>query len=101
MAQKTTNTEIQKGHKKFEFNKLIVALSVVVAFAVTFWAIYRDAKGFDISNLNILIATVWVEVTGVTGTYAGKTKALNKIKMISSLPKEIRDQIDPNQILNS
>jgi len=87
-------------NKKFEFNKAVVALSVAIAFFIAIWAIIRDFKGYDIANLIALDGMVWAEVSVVTGTYASKTKALNKIKMISSLPKELRDKVDPNQIIN-
>lgn len=87
--------------KKIEFNKIVVAVSVIVAIACTVWAVIRDAMGYDIGNLMVLIGIVWVEVTGVTGTYAAKTKALNKIKLIGSLPENLQSQVDPNQIINN
>ncbi|MCM1307131.1 MAG: hypothetical protein NC223_00875 [Butyrivibrio sp.] len=87
--------------KKTEFNKIIVAASVIIAIGCTVWAIVRDALGHDIGSLIAIIGIVWVEVTGVTGTYAAKTKALNKIKLIGSLPEELRSQVDLNQIINN
>lgn len=87
--------------KKIEFNKIVVAVSVIVAIVCTVWAVIRDAMGYDIGNLMVLIGIVWVEVTGVTGTYAAKTKALNKIKLIGSLPEDLQSQVDPNQIINN
>lgn len=87
--------------KKIEFNKIVVAVSVAVAIVCTVWAVIRDALGYDIGNLMVLIGIVWVEVTGVTGTYAAKTKALNKIKLIGSLPENLQSQVDPNQIINN
>lgn len=87
--------------KKIEFNKIVVAVSVIVAIVCTVWAVIRDAMGYDIGNLMVLIGIVWVEVTGVTGTYAAKTKALNKIKLIGSLPENLQSQVDPNQIINN
>ncbi len=87
--------------KKIEFNKIVVAVSVAVAIVCTVWAVIRDAMGYDIGNLMVLIGIVWVEVTGVTGTYAAKTKALNKIKLIGSLPENLQSQVDPNQIINN
>ncbi len=87
--------------KKIEFNKIVVAVSVAVAIVCTVWAVIRDAMGYDIGNLMVLIGIVWVEVTGVTGTYAAKTKALNKIKLIGSLPENLQSQVDSNQIINN
>lgn len=87
--------------EKVEFNKIVVAVSVIVAILCTVWAVIRDAMGYDIGNLMVIIGMVWVEVTGVTGTYAAKTKALNKIKLIGSLPEGLRSQVDPNQIINN
>ncbi len=89
-----------KSVKKIEFNKIIVAVSVIIAILCTVWAVIRDAMGYDIVDLTVLVGIVWVEVTGVTGTYAAKTKALNKIKLIGSLPEDLRSQVDPNQIIN-
>lgn len=87
-------------NKKIEFNKVVVAMSVVIAFLLTAICVMQSFMGLDISSLVTLTGIVWAEVSVVTGTYSAKTKALNKIKLISSLPEEIRGQIDPNQLLN-
>lgn len=86
--------------KKLEFNKIVVGASVLIAFALTIYCVIRDSQGYDISNMVTLTGLTWGEVTGVTSAYSFKTKALNKIKMIKSLPKELQDNVDVNQILN-
>lgn len=86
--------------KHIEFNKIIVAVSVILAFALTVVCVILKFLLYDINDIIALASILWSEVSVVTGTYANKTKALNKIKMIGSLPKELRSQVDPNQILN-
>lgn len=94
--------KIMKIKEKLEFNKLVVGASVALAFTLTiFICIFKLVTRDDVTDLVTLTGIVWVEVSVVTGAYSWKTKTLNKIKMISTLPSEIIGNIDPNQILNN
>lgn len=86
--------------KKITTSKKILLVSYAVAIVLTAFVVYGAFAMLDMSNVLQIALVAWGEVTAANVWYYKKAARENVIKITMSLPKEIREQIDVNQMLN-
>lgn len=86
--------------KKIETSKKILLVSYIVSIVLTIVIIVGTFLNFDVSNITTIAALSWGEVATCNIWYLKKAAKENVPKVLGSLPKEIWEQIDINQILN-
>lgn len=86
--------------KKIECSKKILIISYSVAISLTMFMVIGIILHLDVSPLENITLASWGEVTVANSFYYIKSKVENRLKIISSLPKEFKDQVDINQIIN-
>lgn len=86
--------------KKIDCSKKILIVSYAVALSLILFMLVGIVLKLDVSPIeNVTLASLG-EVATATGFYYNKSKAENKLKIISSLPQEFKENVDINQILN-
>lgn len=90
-----------KHPKRIETSKLILIVSYAMAVILTVIVIYGAFTYLDMSNVVQLALAAWAEVTATNVWYYKKAGRENALKIYKSLPQEIKDQVDINQIINN
>lgn len=86
--------------KKIETSKKILYLSYIIAIVLSIIVVIGTFAGYDVSNITTIASLTWGEVATCNIWYLKKSAKENVPKILSSLPEEIREQIDINQLLN-
>lgn len=86
--------------KKIETSKLILIVSYFVAVTLTAIVVYGAFAEVDMSNVVQITLVAWGEVAASNVWYYKKAGRENVFKNLNKLPKETREQIDINQLLN-
>ena len=86
--------------KKIETSKKILLASYISAIVLTIVLVVGTFFNLDMSNITTIAALAWGEVATCNIWYLKKSAKENVPKVLGSLPKEIWEQIDINQILN-
>lgn len=79
--------------KKFEFSKLIMVISSVVAIAITLFAMVMVWRTENLEPLVYLIPAVFAELATATGFYYSKAKKENEIKLRKQYGSEIYNDV--------
>lgn len=87
--------------KRIETSKKILIVSYAMAVALTAIVIYGSFAGYDMTNVTQICALAWAEVATANVFYYKKAGRENVIKEYKSLPKEAKEQIDINQMINN
>ena len=87
--------------KNMETSKIILLVSYLCAIILTFIVIIGSFMNFDMSNVTTIASLAWGEVAVSNAFYYKKAAKENVPKVIAGLDKDIRDQIDVNQLLNN
>lgn len=77
-----------------EFSKKLVRISYLLAVLLTISLFIGSILNKDMSAFSNVVLASWVELSSINAFYIWKAKAENKIKIISSLPKEVIDKIE-------
>ena len=83
------------------YSKKIIFASYIISTVLTVILIVGTFLGFDMSNLTQIALVSWGEVAVSNAFYFKKAEKENVIKIANSLPKEAKEQVDYNQILNN
>lgn len=86
--------------KKIDCSKKILIVSYTVAISLTLFMLVGIVLKLDVSPIENITLASWAEVTAANSFYYIKSKVENRLKIISSLPKEFKENVDINQILN-
>lgn len=86
--------------KKIDCSKKILIVSYTVAISLTLFMLVGIVLKLDVSPIENITLASWGEVTAANSFYYIKSKVENRLKIISSLPKEFKENVDINQILN-
>jgi uncharacterized membrane-anchored protein len=89
-----------KTKPKMEFSKKLLVISYSIAITLTIIMVVGTFLNIDVSPLENITLASWGEVTAANTFYYIKSKVENRIKIASSLPKELMDHVDINQIIN-
>lgn len=87
--------------KKMETSKKILLVSYIAAIALSASVIACSFLGLHTADLTALASLAWGEVAVSNAFYYKKAAKENVPKVIASLDKELRSQIDINQLLDS
>lgn len=74
--------------------------SYIVAFILTAIVVIGSIVGYDTSNITTLAGFAWGEIAVSNTFYYKKAAKENVPKIIASMDKELREQIDVNSLLN-
>lgn len=85
--------------KKIETSKLILIVSYIIAIVLTCIVVVGTFMDLDISNVTSITLASWVEVSASNVWYLKKAGRENVIKIYNSLPQEVKEQVDINQML--
>jgi len=85
--------------KKIETSKLILIVSYVIAIILTSIVVVGTFMNFDVSNITTITALAYAELSASNIFYYKKAGRENVIKIYNSLPQEVKEQIDINQML--
>ena len=83
-----------------ECSKKIILVSYVIAIVLTIIVIVGTFMGYEVSNITTITSLVYGEVAVSNAFYFRKSAKENVPKVLGSLPKELWEQIDINQLLN-
>jgi len=83
-----------------ETSKKILLASYISAIVLTIVLVVGTFFNLDMSNITTIAALAWGEGATCNIWYLKKSAKENVPKVLGSLPKEIWEQIDINQILN-
>ena len=90
-----------KKKNKIECSKLIILASYILTISLTSIMVIGAFIEKDMSSLENIVLASWGELSAANVWYFIKAKVENRIKIISSLPKELKEQVDINQIINN
>lgn len=90
----------KKKRFKIDCSKKILIISYSVAIFLTLFMLIGIVRGLDVSPIENICLASWGEVTAANSFYYIKSKVENRIKLIGSLPQELKEQVDINQIIN-
>lgn len=85
---------------KIDCSKKILIVSYTVAISLTLFMLIGIVLKLDVSPIENITLASWGEVTAANSFYYIKSKVENRLKIISSLPQELKENVDINQILN-
>lgn len=85
---------------KIETSKKIILVSYIIAIILSLIVVIGTFLGVDVSNITTITALVFGEISVSNAFYFRKASKENVPKVIASMPKEFREQIDINQLLN-
>ena len=86
--------------KKIETSKMIMLVSYVIAIILSIIVVIGTFMGYEISGVTTIASLAWAEVATGNIWYFKKATKENVPKVIASMPKELREQIDINTLLN-
>lgn len=86
--------------KRIETSKLILIVSYFAAITLTVIVVYGAFTELDMSNVVQITTVAWAEVAASNVFYYRKAGRENVLKIAKSLPTELKEQVDINQILN-
>jgi len=86
--------------KRMECSKKIILVSYVIAIVLTIIVKVGTFMGYEVSNITTITSLVYGEVAVSNAFYFRKSAKENVPKVLGSLPKELWEQIDINQLLN-
>lgn len=89
-----------KEKKKMECSKKILLFSDIVAIILTSIMVVGTFIGVDVSPLENITLASWAEVTAAHSFYYIKSRTENRLKILKTLPDELKEQIDVNQFIN-
>lgn len=87
--------------KKIETSKKILLASYVSAISLSLIVIVGTFLEFNVSDITTIASLAWAEVGSCNIWYYKKAGRENVPKIIASMPKEFREMIDINQLLNN
>lgn len=87
--------------KKIETSKKILLISYIVAIVLTVIVVIGSFIDHDMTNITTIASLAWGEVAASNIFYFKKAAKENVPKVIASLDKDLRNQIDVNQLLNN
>lgn len=85
--------------KKIETSKLILIASYIITIVLTTVVIVGTFLNFDMSNITTITALSYAELSASNIFYYKKAAKENVPKVLGSLPKEVLEHIDINQLL--
>ena len=85
--------------KKIETSKLILIISYVIAIVLTSIVVVGTFLNYEMSNITTITALAYAEVSACNIFYYKKASRENVIKIYNSLPPEVKEQLDINQML--
>lgn len=83
-----------------ETSKKIILCSYIAAFILTLIVIVGTFMGYEVSNITTIASLVWGEVAVSNAFYFRKAAKENVPKVIASMPDDLRNQVDINQLLS-
>lgn len=86
--------------KKMETSKKIILASYIISIILTIIVVVGTFMNYDVSNITTIASLSYAELSFSNVWYYKKAAKENVPKILGSLPKEIREQIDINQLLN-
>ena len=96
---------MKKRKRKMETSKQVLLMSYGIAIILTLIVIICSLFGIECSNITTLAGYSWGEVAVANGFYYTMVKRLNAPKIImqlyKELPKELKDQIDINNLFSN
>ena len=87
--------------KKIETSKKILLISYIVAIILTVIVVIGSFIDHDMTNITTIASLAWSEVAASNIFYFKKAAKENVPKVVASLNKDLQNQIDINQLLNS
>lgn len=87
--------------KKIETSKKILLISYIVAIILTVIVVIGSFIDHDMTNITTIASLAWGEVAASNIFYFKKAAKENVPKVVASLNKDLQNQIDINQLLNS
>lgn len=86
--------------KKMETSKKIILASYIISIILTIIVVIGTFMNYDVSNITTITSLAYAELSFSNVWYFKKAAKENVPKILGSLPEEIREQIDVNQLLN-
>lgn len=86
--------------KKIETSKKILIVSYTMAVILTVIVVYGAFTCLDMSSVTQIATLAWAEVAATNVWYYKKAGRENALKIYKSLPQEVKEQVDINQIIN-
>ena len=86
--------------KRMECSKKIILASYIIAIILTIIVVVGTFMGYEVSNITTITSLVYGEVAVSNAFYFRKSAKENVPKILGSLPEDIREQVDINQLLN-
>lgn len=83
-----------------ETSKKIILFSYITSITLSIVVVVGTFMGYDVTNITTVASLAWAEVAVSNAFYYKKAAKENVPKVIASMPIEIREQIDVNQLLN-
>lgn len=99
-SRRTKSSTKKKRHGRIETSKKILIASYISSIALTLAVVIGSFLGCDTSDITTVASLAWAEVAVSNAFYYKKAAKENVPKVISSMPKEFRGQIDINQLLD-
>lgn len=85
---------------KMETSKKIILASYVIAITLSLIVIVGSFLNYNVSDITTIAALVWGEVAVSNSFYYKKSAKENVLKIAKHIPKEFKEQVDINQLLN-
>lgn len=87
---------------KIDCSKKILIVSYIIAISLTLVMVIGTLLDIEVSPIENITLASWGEVTAANSFYFYyiKSKIENKLKIISTLPQDLKAQIDINQVIN-
>jgi len=83
-----------------ETSKKIILFSYITSITLSIVVVVGTFMGYDVTNITTVASLAWAEVAVSNAFYFRKAAKENVPKVIASMPVEIREQIDVNQLLS-
>lgn len=86
--------------KRMECSKKIIMASYIITIILTAIVIIGTFMNYEVSNITTLASLSFAELSFSNVWYYKKATKENVPKILGSLPNELWEQIDINQLLN-
>ena len=86
--------------KRMECSKKIILASYIITIILTAIVIVGTFMNYEVSNITTLATLSYAELSFSNVWYFKKSAKENVPKILGSLPEDIREQVDINQLLN-
>lgn len=86
--------------KRMECSKKIILASYIITIILTAIVIVGTFLNYEVSNITTLASLSYAELSFSNVWYYKKAAKENVPKILGSLPNELWEQIDINQLLN-